>query len=177
MSYIPRDWLWPLFPWWLYIQLGTSFPLSVTSIKKQETKGNKAKALQRVQTGHKDCQHHSQTQGAAQTATLHISWHTNRSFLIRGPLYKRLDQESFMKHAKIFLLQFICSSLYYLISYAQRNNSKFPFLCPFVRTSVTNTSVRVCVWTGDCDTWWSVDRSSTLPTRFLEHNTNFLLEM
>lgn len=55
MSYIPRDWLWPLFPWWLYIQLRASFPHSITSIKRQKTKGNKAKALQWVQTGHKGC--------------------------------------------------------------------------------------------------------------------------
>ena len=61
-----------------------------------------------------------------------------------------LDKESFVKHAKIFLLQFICNLLYYLISYAQMNNSKFLFLYQFVRTSVTNVCVCVCV--RACDT-------------------------
>lgn len=64
MSHIPRNWLWPQFPWWLYIQLGIYFPLRITSIKRQGTKRNKAEALQRDQTGHKGCQNHSQTQAA-----------------------------------------------------------------------------------------------------------------
>lgn len=173
MSYIPMDWLWPLFPWWLYIQLRASFALSVTSIKRQKTKGNKAKALQWVHTGHKGCQNHSQTRGAAPTVTLHTSQSTNSSLLIRGPPWKMRDQESFVKHAKIFLLQFICNLLYYLISYAQMNNSKFLFLYQFVRTSVTNVCVCVCEWVPDCDTWRSVDRNSTFPTWFFSHNTKF----
>jgi hypothetical protein len=81
---------------------------------------------------YKGCQHHSQMQGAAQTVTLHISEHTNHSLITRGPLQKRLQQKGFMKHAKRFLLQFICSSFYYLISYGLMNNSEILILFQFV---------------------------------------------
>ena len=47
---------------------------------------------------------------------------------------------------RFFLLQFICNFLYYLISYAQMNNSKFLFLYQFVRTSVTNVCVCMSAW-------------------------------
>lgn len=148
--------LWSQFPWWLcwlYIQLRAHFLFSITSIKRQETKRNKAETLQCVQTGLKAASIHSQTQGATYTVTLCI----NRSLLTRDLLWKKLNRESCMKHAESFLLQFICSFLLCeRISYGQINNSEFLFLFQLVQEPLWCGVMCVCVCTHefDCMIMW-----------------------